>query len=378
MFIKNTISRARLNFKMATPAPTTMTNFIRAMQQVYRFPLEPTGEPWTPPPASAGHKGRYLWTDAFGLLNFLTLYKSTSNGHYLTLSKSLAHTVHSTLGRTRDGKARLPAATDAEPLKGGLRIGKDDATGPDADGQYHHYLTLWMFALNRLSLASKEKEWNDLAIQLARAIHPAFVYDREGARPRMYWKVSVDLRTPLVRSEGNLDPIDGFVVYRLLQGADGVESKCLEREIEEYGRIAQRKWRGYGSSDPLDLGMTMWTAHFFGMGEGAEEWSESLLGAAKRDAEKLFERGYFEASTRRRLAFREFGLALGMGVGTEGKEWEDRIRMVVEAWEGVGVVPDPGNTTAQGDRNAGSDLAPITLVMYAAALNSAAFKKGSF
>jgi hypothetical protein len=378
MFLRTTISRARLNFKMTTPAPTTMTNFIRAMQQVYRFPLEPTEDPWTPPPASAGHKGRYLWTDAFGLLNFLTLYKSTSNTHYLTLSKTLAHTVHSTLGRTRDGKALLPAATDIEPLKGGLRIGKDDATGPDGDGQYHHYLTLWMFALNRLSLASKEQEWNDLAIQLARAIHPAFVYDRDTARPRMYWKVSVDLQTPLVRSEGNLDPIDGFVVYRLLQGADGPGSRCLEREIEEYGRIVRGKWRGYGSSDPLDLGMTMWTAHFFGMGDGAEEWSESLLGAAKRDAERLFERGYFEASTRRRLAFREFGLVLGMSVAAGGKEWEDRIRMVVEAWEGVGVVPDPGNARAQGDRNAGSDLAPITLVMYAAALNSAAFKKGSF
>lgn len=378
MFIKNTFTRAGLNLKMATPTPPPMANFIRAMQQVYRFPTEATEGSWTPPPASAGHKGRYLWTDAFGLLNFLTLYHSTSNPHYLSLSKWLASAVHSTLGRTRDGKFRLPNATDAEPLKGGLRIGKDDATGPDGDGQYHHYLTLWMFALNRLALAAKEQAWNDLAVQLARAIHPAFVYDRDKARPRMYWKVSVDLWTPLVRSEGNLDPIDGYVVYRLLQSADGAESKCLEREIEEYGRIVKGKWKGYGSSDPLDLGMTMWTAHFFGMGEGAEEWSESLLSAARRDTERLFQRGYFEGSVRRRLAFREFGLAMGMGVGAGGKEWEDRVKTVIGNWEAAGVVPDPSHAKEQADRNVESDLAPITLVMYAAALNSAAFRKGCF
>lgn len=35
----------------------------------------------------------------------------------------------------------------------------------------------------------------------------------------MRWKMSVDLSRPWVRSEGNLDPIDGYVTYRLVQEA---------------------------------------------------------------------------------------------------------------------------------------------------------------
>jgi hypothetical protein len=49
-----------------------------------------------------------------------------------------------------------------------------DADGPDGDGQYHHYLTLWMFALNRMSLASGDRRYNDSAIALAKAIHGPF------------------------------------------------------------------------------------------------------------------------------------------------------------------------------------------------------------
>ena len=381
MYIRNkiTISAARLvsQFsKMSSALPPPMDKFAEAMQIVYRYPTSPSDEPWTPPPASAGHKGRYLWTDAFGVLNFITLFRATSNPHYLSLARALVDAVHTTLGRTRSGSSWLRGATDAAPLAGGLRIGKDAAGGPDGDGQYHHYLTLWMYALNRLGAAAADPRYNALAVQLARAVHPAFVYDRDGPRPRMYWKVSVDLSVPLVRSEGNLDPIDGYVVYRLLQRSDGPESKVLEREIEEYRRIVETKWRGYRSDDPLDLGMTMWTSHFFGSGRGAEkeEWSESLLEAAKRDTTRLFERGYFNASVKRRLAFREFGTVLGLRCGAEGAQWDDMAKTILDAWESTGAVPDPSKAKAEAALNSEKDLVPITLVMYAAALNPASFR----
>ena len=163
------------------------------MQHIYHFPTSPTDAPWTPPPISEGHHGRYLWTDAFAIMNFITLSREASSPHYLTLATRLVQTVHHTLGRTRDLSSRLPGATDAEPLKGGLRIGKEDEAGADGDGQYHHYLMMWMFALNRLSIASGDRASNDRAIELARAIHPAFVYDRDSPRPRMRWKMSMDL-----------------------------------------------------------------------------------------------------------------------------------------------------------------------------------------
>src|SRR6266480_6939001 len=189
MFFRVYRRKARLIFTMASPTDRPdMTNFLKAMHHVYKFPTPSTTSTrleWTPPPASAGHKGRYLWTDAFGVLNFVTLFKETSNPYFLSLSEALVSAVHDTLGRTRDGHSRLPNATDSDPLAGGLRIGKEEESGPDGDGQYHHYLTLWMFALNRLSLASSRKEYNDLAIQLAKAIHPRFMYNRSSARPRM-------------------------------------------------------------------------------------------------------------------------------------------------------------------------------------------------
>lgn len=109
---------------------------------------------WHPPENSGGHRGRYLWTNAFGVLKFLNLYKETSDAKYMTLASALIAAVYTVLGSTRDRKLRLPGATDENPWGEELRIGKMDERGPDGDGQYHHYLTIWMFALNRMSVAS--------------------------------------------------------------------------------------------------------------------------------------------------------------------------------------------------------------------------------
>jgi hypothetical protein len=136
----------------------------------------------------------------------LTLYKETGEDKYLAFAQSLVRTVHDVQGRTRDGKSRLLGATDENPLGGGLRIGKEEAAGSDGDGQYHHYLTLWMFALNRLSVAAKDPSYNAQAISLAKAIHPHFFVNRSSSHPRMVWKIAMDMSRPLVHSEGNLDP----------------------------------------------------------------------------------------------------------------------------------------------------------------------------
>ena len=57
-------------------------------------------------------------------------------------------------------------------------------------------------ALNRMSIARNNERYNDLAIELAKSVHKHFVYDTHKARPRMYWKMSIDLSRPLVWSEG--------------------------------------------------------------------------------------------------------------------------------------------------------------------------------
>src|SRR5687767_2201286 len=141
---------------MATPTP--VERCIRAMSFVYgNFESLSDDEckTWIPPsdPGTGGHRGRRLWTDAFGVLNFTSLFLETSKKQYLILAARLAQTVHDVLGRTRDGLHRLPGATDNKPLLGGLRSGRLDEK---EDGQVHRDLTMWMFALDRLGRASKD------------------------------------------------------------------------------------------------------------------------------------------------------------------------------------------------------------------------------
>ena len=122
--------------------------------------LSPTGK--LPP-------RRYLWTDAFAVCNFLELYRHTSDTQYLSLAVRLVDQVHTILGRHREDDSRTAWISDLNeqagrfhPTKGGLRIGKEiNERGPtepfderlewDRDGQYYHYLTKWMHALNRLA-----------------------------------------------------------------------------------------------------------------------------------------------------------------------------------------------------------------------------------
>jgi hypothetical protein len=115
------------------------------------------------------------------------------------------------------------------PTQRGLRIGKrlnerkpgvpyDDRLEWDRDGQYFHYLTKWMHALNRMSRVTREQKYNQWAIELAQAAHDGFTYvPLSGGRPRMYWKMSTDLSRPLVPSMGQHDPLDGFITFSVLQ-----------------------------------------------------------------------------------------------------------------------------------------------------------------
>ncbi len=109
-------------------------------------------------PATSSPK-RYLWTDAFGVCNFLELYRQTGAGRYLDLSVALVEQVHAILGRYRDDDERQGWISGLDedtgklhPTRGGLRIGKkmkerdpsepyDERLEWDRDGQYYHYLT---------------------------------------------------------------------------------------------------------------------------------------------------------------------------------------------------------------------------------------------
>ena len=89
----------------------------------------------------------------------------------------------------------------------------------DQDGQYFHYLTKWMHALNRMANATGDFIYNRWAIELAKTAHTGFIYASpiSGDQKRMYWKMSIDLSYPLVPSMGQHDPLDGLVTYCQLQ-----------------------------------------------------------------------------------------------------------------------------------------------------------------
>ncbi len=73
---------------------------------------------------------RYLWTDAFGVVLLVSLYKHSSTNNATSTRQNGCLGGHArVLGRRR-----------------GIRIGE----APDRDGQYFHYLAMWMFALARL------------------------------------------------------------------------------------------------------------------------------------------------------------------------------------------------------------------------------------
>ncbi|KAM0477558.1 hypothetical protein ACHAPX_005871 [Trichoderma viride] len=342
-----------------------MGRFIEAMKSVYGPFDELSNDDaigWNFPddPGAGGHRGRYLWTDAFGVVNFITLYKETAKPRYLTLAKRLVTTVHDVLGRTRDGEKRLDGATDDEPLRGGLRIGKLDAKGQDGDGQYHHYLTLWMFALNRLSIAAGETEYNDLAIQLARSIHPRFLMHCLSGDLRMVWKISTDMKSVLVQSEGHLDAATGYVIYKLLQSTaakQGHRNGVLAQEISDYWNLMTRKGSLSPGNDFLDLGMGLWMCHIW----ADEPWATKLSDKALIRVEELLSENspMLHRSASHRLAFREFGTCVGVACWDVNDYLETRVADLVGFWDGH-----------LDSKDTEDELKPISRVMYATALNA--------
>lgn len=291
---------------------------ILAMKAIYGPFDELTDEEardWTAPekPGAGGHRGRYLWTDAFGVINFINLAIESSSITMMIFAKRLVYSVHEMLGRTRDGTARLPGATDEHPLRGGLRIGKVNEGGHDCDGQYHHYLTLWMFVLNRLSVATEASEYNDIAIELAKAVHHSFVTHQPSGNLTVARKTSADMKTILVPSQGHLDAITGSVIFRLLQDTankDGRASDLLEEEINDYIKLSGRMANLRPSEDPLELGMGLWISQIY----PKDNWAIGFKARALTMAEKALYTSS-RSSAKQRLAFREFGACLGIRCG---------------------------------------------------------------
>lgn len=178
----------------------------------------------------------------------------------------------------------------------------------------------------------------------------------------MVWKVSMDLKSVLVPTEGHLDAATGYVVYSLLRRTaedfgEDVTRGVLDEEIADYKEIMGREGKLSVSSDPLDLGMGLWMCHFF---RGKEAWARKLGEESLDVARSLLDEnsGLMRRGALRRLAFREFGTIMGLKCyGMTGdSELEGEVEKVLKFWEKFL------------DGSTEEDLRPISLVMFATAL----------
>jgi hypothetical protein len=293
---------------------------------------------------------RYLWTDAFALCNLLELFRQTNDAQWRDLALRLVDQVHHTLGRHRSDDARrgwLSGLDEAEgelhPTRGGLRIGKrlnergagepaDERLEWDQDGQYFHYLTKWMHALNRVSRITGATVYAEWALELAQTAHAAFTFaSARGGAKRLFWKMSIDLSRPLVPAMGQHDPLDGYLTFSELQAAAGGLGLSprfgLKAEIADMAAICRgREW---ATADPLGIGGLLWDAwriaQLTDMGFFSETpLLEAVVEAALAGLADFAGGNPLQSPAAYRLAFRELGLSIGLkGVGPL-RGWAER------------------------------------------------------
>ena len=281
---------------------------------------------------------RYLWTDAFAVCNLLALARRTGDERYRSLALGLVQRVHETLGRHRRDDARsgwLGDASASHPTRGGLRIGKklpergpdeplDDQLEWDRDGQYFHYLTRWMHALDQTARFTGDASFNLQARELAEVAFRRFSHrPRAGAPLRLRWKMSIDLSRPLVPSMGQHDALEGYVTCAQLRataarlgpggGPDLAEALEGFASMLEGAQLATTDSLGIGGL-LIDACRVAQLSREGAIPDGA--FLRDLLEAALeglRDPSAALDLA-LPASTR--LAFRE----LGLGIGLHGAE----------------------------------------------------------
>ena len=281
---------------------------------------------------SAAEPRRYLWTDAFAVINFLELHRRTKDERYRALGVALIEQVHAVLGRHRADDPRigwlsgLPEDNgESRPTAGGLRIGKtlperrpddppDERLEWERDGQYFHYLTKWMDALSRASTLVRESKYHRQAAELAKAVFPRFLQrSPSGAPLGLAWKMSIDLSRPQVSGISPHDALDGYATFKWLDaGAAGEASLSEETEVL---RSLVKYW-DWDTTDSLGLGGLLLDALRLAILADRSDSDEKLLGrilsSVAGGLDGFMQEGALKQPPTRRLGFRELGLSIGL------------------------------------------------------------------
>ena len=223
---------------------------------------------------------RYTWTDAFGVVLLVSLYAELGERRFLDEAEWLVAEVDRVLGRPR-----------------GIRIGE----APDRDGQYFHYLAMWLYALS--VLARHVPAYRAKGVDLVRQIHNAFVVPGRG----VIWKMKEDLSAPYPGyGFGALDAFDGYISYRCL------DEHALAREIAEMRSLIDASAADLTITQDLGLGMMLWLSHFF----PAEAWAVTQRRRCLAVLDHMWrDDGYFCREPdlpSMKFAFTNYGVSVGL------------------------------------------------------------------
>ena len=243
---------------------------------------------------------RYLWTDAFGVILLASLYTELGERGYLDQAEWVVAEVERVLGRPR-----------------GIRIGE----APDRDGQYFHYLSMWLYAL--CVLGRHLPEYKRKGVALVRAIHDAFVVPSRG----VVWKMNEDLSGPYPGTGfGALDAFDGYVAYRLL------DEQTLSREINDMRLLIDRSAPDLVITQDLGLGMMLWMTQFF----PEESWAKSQKTRCLAMLDRMWmQDGYFCREPGMhgvKFAFTNYGVSVGLQAVNTMPERVRRLNLFFDAY----------------------------------------------
>jgi hypothetical protein len=223
---------------------------------------------------------RYLWTDAFGVVLLVSLYAESGDRQYLDEAESLVAEVVRVLGR---------------PC--GIRIGE----APDRDGQYFHYLAMWLYGL--CILGRHIPNYRRMGVDLVRQVHDAFVLPRRG----VIWRMKEDLSGPYPGyGFGALDAFGGYVSYRLL------DETALADQIADMHLLIEQSVPDLYITQDLGLGMMLWMTQFF----PEEDWAVTQRARCLTILDHMWSNeAYFcrEPDARDvRFAFTNYGVSVGL------------------------------------------------------------------
>ncbi len=243
---------------------------------------------------------RYLWTDAFGVVLLASLADELKEERYLNQAEQLVDDVYRVLGRRR-----------------GIRIG--EAT--DRDGQYFHYLAMWMYALS--VLARFDSKYGKMGVELVKQTHRRFVVPGRG----VIWKMREDLSDVYPGNGfGAMDALDGYVSYRCL------DQDALGEEMEEMRRLVDLTVPDLAVTQDLGIGMMLWMTHFF----PDEEWAQIQRPRCLRILNGMWNpKGYFIRDPDMpgvKFAFTNYGVSLGLQAIGESSDRVEQINRFFETW----------------------------------------------